>query len=193
MRSTFLALFSLLLALPACGDDTGGAGGSGSGTGTGGEDIAPIGTGGGGGDAGPVGAELDPEVCEHLTEGPYVEHTATDALDTAPDVSAEHTAHTITLVDFAGQNGGYVAFQAPAAGEYLFYLDADLPLSIQSSAGGDVPIEASCNPTACSDACTAIVGRHLVDLEVGTYYLELGPTLEDSVNLAHEAVGEHAE
>ena len=192
MRSTCLALLSLLLVLPACGDDTGGAGGSG-GSGSGGEDIAPIGTGGGGGDTGPVGAELDPEACEHLTEGPYVEHTATAALETAPDVSAEHTAHTVTLVEFAGQNGGYVAFQAPAAGEYVFFLDTDLPLSIQSSAGGDVPIEASCDPAACSEACTQIVGRHLVDLEVGTYYLELGPTLEDSVNVAHEAVGAHAD
>lgn len=191
MRAPSIALLSLLLVTPACGDDTGGGGGATSSGGEGGSDIAPIGTGGGGGTPGPAGAELDAEACEHLAEGPVVETTAAATEDAAPDVSAAHTAHAITFVDFAGQNGGYVALQAAEAGELVLFLDADVPVAVRRAGGGDVPIEASCDPAACSGACSTIVGRHVVDVEVGTYVLELGPTTEPSVQLAHEAVGAH--
>jgi hypothetical protein len=178
-KGTTMRLLSILaplvaMVLLACGDDTGGAGGGGSaGTGTGG--AAP--------------EDLEAEVCEHYAEGPFIEHTAADAVESAPDVSTEHTAHRITLIELAGANGGYVTFQAPAAGEYVFFFDQDVPLSVQSSAGSDVLIEESCDPSACSATCDLVKGKHLVDLAVGTYYLELGPTDLASVHLAHEALG----
>ena len=93
-----------IVLLAACGDDTGGGGGAGG---------SGSGSGGGGGH---VEEDVDAEACEHYVEGPFGEHVATDDAATSPDVSAEHTSHTITLVDFAGANGGYVAFQSPAAG-----------------------------------------------------------------------------
>jgi hypothetical protein len=169
-----LVLHSLLAAtlLLACGDDTGGAGGSGT---------------GGGGGAAP--ADLDAEACEHISDGPFVQHLAAETVADAPDVSAEHTAHDVVLVELDGVNGGFVSFQAPAAGEYVFFLDQDVPLSIQSSAGADVLVEERCDPAACSPTCALVRGRLLVDLAVGTYYLELGPTDLPSVHLLHEAIG----
>ncbi len=175
----FLSVLSLAALLAACGDDTGGGGGAGGG-GTGGH-----------GEGGHHEEDLDVEACEHFGEGPFVDHTATDEVASAPDVSVEHTSHTIALIDFAGSKGGYVAFQAAEAGEYAFFFDADVPLSIQSSAGADVALEESCDPAACSASCDLVKGKHLVDLEVGTYYLELGPTALTEVRLVHEAAGAH--
>lgn len=178
---TLAALCLALAPLAACGDDTGGGGGAGGGAGEGGHGGAH------------EEEDLDAEACEHLGDGPFVDHTATDDVATAPDVSAEHTAHVITLIDFAGQSGGYVSFQAAEAGEYVFFTDQAVPLSIQSSAGSDVAIEESCDPAACSASCALFAGKHLVDLEVGTYYLELGPTDLAEVRLLHEAAGAHAD
>lgn len=165
------------MLLLACSDDTGGGGG-GTGSGTGG--AAP--------------EDLDAEACEHYVEGPFVQHTATEAVEDASDISAEHTAHAITLIELAGANGGYVSLQAPSAGDYVFFLDQDVPLSVQSSAGSDVLIEESCDPSACSATCGLVKGKHVVELAVGTYYLELGPTDLASVHLVHEVLGgEHEE
>lgn len=90
------------LALAACDDEETttptGTSQTGTATGTG----AGTGTGSGGGPH----EDLDEEACEHLADGPFADVTAADSTSGAPDVSAMHTAHRITLVDVAHAGGG---------------------------------------------------------------------------------------
>jgi hypothetical protein len=134
--------------------------------------------------------DVDAEACEHLSEGPYNDVTAAADSATAPSVDAEHTAHRIAL---PAATGGYVSFASGAAGDIIFFLDADVPLAIEDASGAAVPIEESCDPAACSASCTLLAGRHVVELAVGTYYLLLGPSSSATVALVHEEAGHQNE
>jgi hypothetical protein len=135
--------------------------------------------------------DVDAEACEHMSEGPYNDVTAAADSATAPSVDAEHTAHRIALPATTGGNGGYVSFASGAAGDIIFFLDADVPLAIEDASGAAVPIEESCDPAACSTSCTLLAGRHVVELAVGTYYLLLGPSSSAAVALSHEQAAGH--
>lgn len=150
-----------------------------------GDDAADDGAGGAGGEHA-HGEDVDAEACEHFADGPFNDVTASADTAAAPDVGAEHTAHRITLVDDGGQSGGFVRFEAGEATDFVFFLDGDVPLAITDGSGAAVALEESCDPAACSDACAAIAGRHVVPLAVGTYFLELGPTPATEVALVHE-------
>src|SRR5690606_25490053 len=72
-----------------------------------------------------VEPEEDPaaDACEHFAEGPFNDVTAGADLATAPDVSASHTHHRITLADDgSGSYGGFVAIAADEAAEILLFL-----------------------------------------------------------------------
>jgi len=183
---------ALLLALPlgmlACGESS---------------DDEPTTTSptGNGGSGGHHHEDPDEDACEHLQNGPFNDVTAASDTAGAPDVSAAHTAHRIGL-PAAGSGGGggaagsgfayqgYVAFAPDEAGEIIFFFDDDLTLAVSDSNAQPVDIEESCDPAACSQACTEIEARHAVDLTVGTFYLHLGADA-DRVTLVHVAA-DHA-
>lgn len=133
---------------------------------------------------------LEEEGCEHLVEGPFEPITAlADSAGTLPNAAIEHTSVQISLVPVTGGNGGFVAFEAEADGDYLFFLDTNVPARFLDSAGAVVPIEAT---EIGSELCTEIAVIYTVELEVGTYTIQLGPTAATTVSIVHEeASGEH--
>ena len=128
---------------------------------------------------------VDVEGCEHLQEGPEVAITATADQNGAPALADDHMRYDVALIDVAGGKGGVVAFAADQASDFVFFLGAGVPVAITDSAMAEVDIEES---ATSSPECDDIKGRHLVELAVGTYYLELGPTTETSVSIVVEPV-----
>ncbi len=127
------------------------------------------------------------EACEHLAEGPFQAVTAAaDATGTLENAAYEHTRVNIALVDIDGGKGGFTSFESDGEGDFYFFLSADVPLKILDGSGADVAIEST---TIGSDLCTDIGATHVVELAVGTYTLEFGPTTSTEVGLVHELAG----
>jgi hypothetical protein len=142
-----------------------------------------------GGDDDGGGEHEDPDIegCEHLTEGPYVELTASAAPDAAaPWVAANHMSHTIALTP---GTPGYVLYESTLAGDAYLFLDQSIGVKVFAADTTEVTLESS---ATSSEACAEVKGRHVVELDVGTYYFELtaGDGLT-SVNLVIEA-SDHA-
>lgn len=134
-----------------------------------------------------TGATLssDEEACEHMVEGPFQDVTATAASDGAPSATYAHTAVHITLATDTTDDTmymGYVTYEADEATEFALFLSVDAPLAIHDAAGNDVEIEASEAVLACDE----VAMEHLVDFEVGTYTLVIGPTAAAEVTLIAE-------
>lgn len=137
---------------------------------------------------GPAEESADVEGCEHLEEGPATAVTATATSQDAPAVSDDHRRYDISLVDVAGGKGGNVKFASAEQGDFILFLGANVPVKVLDSNGGEVAIEESATSSA---TCDAIKGRHVVELGVGTYTFEFGPTPATLVQLVLEH-GEHA-
>ena len=113
--------------------------------------------------------ETDSEGCEHLQQGPGVAVTASSTASGAPAVSNDHKRYDIAL---PSSGTGSVSFAASEATDYVFYLNADVPLAITTGSGQSVAFEASAKS---STSCTDIRGRHVAPLSVGTHTLTFGP------------------
>jgi len=135
------------------------------------------------------GHDPEEEGCEHMEDGPFASITAqADDSGTLPNAAVEHTRVNIGLVDFDGSKGGLVAFEAGEAGDFVFFLSDDVPVSVTDSAGGAVEAEAS---TGASTLCPGVIAAsHTFELEVGTYTITFGPTSLETVGLVYE-VAEH--
>ena len=133
--------------------------------------------------------EADIEGCEHLQEGPAASVTATAAASGAPAVSNDHKRYDISLPAGSGGNVGSVSFAAAEASDYVFFLGSNVALKVTSASGETVTFEESATRSA---ACTAIKGRYVAPLQVGTYTLTFGPTSESSASLViEETAHEH--
>jgi hypothetical protein len=132
---------------------------------------------------------IDVEGCEHLQEGPAAPITAAADAAGAPAVDDDHRRYDVSLPDVGGgQRGGFVAFAAAEATDYVFFLSADVAVAFTDAGGQPVAIEES---TSSSPECEEIRGRHLIELAVGTVAIELGPTAEAEVSIVVEPAGEH--
>ena len=128
------------------------------------------------------------EACEHMADGPFEDVSATATAGDAPSATHEHTAVNISLVADASSpadNIGYVTFAADEATEFAFYLSTDIPFAVFDAMDTEVLIEES---TAVVD-CSEVAVEHVADLEVGTYTLWFGPTIETMVSLVVEEAG----
>lgn len=126
------------------------------------------------------------EACEHAADGPSRAVTAA-APEAAPAIqSYAHARVDITLLAETDGNGGSVAFNVAEAGDYIFFLTADVPLAFGDDAGG-IAIEA----TAAVDACAEVAVSHTVELDPGIVTLTFGPTEATEVGLIFEAGGDH--
>jgi hypothetical protein len=129
----------------------------------------------------PVEDNPDLEGCEHLQEGPFQQLTAGATRDsTAPMIDDDHVAYRIT-------QPGFVFFGTGDAGDYHFFFSDDAPVEV-TDPNGDVvvPEETSTGSETCDD----IAVRYLMELAVGTNYLELTGTGEVTIVVepaAHEA------
>jgi hypothetical protein len=95
-------------------------------------------------------------------------------------------AYTVTLPVPAAP--GYVLFDATEDSFLYLFLDQSVPVKVFTSAGAEVALHETGTAVA---SCPAIKGRHVVELEVGVHFIELG-TVDGvtSTNLVFEA-GEH--
>ncbi|MBE7447590.1 MAG: hypothetical protein HS111_01480 [Kofleriaceae bacterium] len=130
----------------------------------------------------------DVEACEHLENGPFAAVTATADTTGAPAIAADHRAYTVTLPAGSGGNTGFVSFAAGEAGDYLFFLDQPATAAFSTAAGPLTPVQS----TTSSPACATIAGRHLIELAVGTTFLQLTSATGTTVNVAVEAATDHA-
>jgi hypothetical protein len=126
--------------------------------------------------------DIDAEGCEHLT-GPTSSSVTATSAPPGPAVSADHRRYDVTLVDIAGGNGGFVTFAAVERGDYVLFFDADIPLAITTTQDVGVTISGASDS---SPACAEVRKRYTVPLEIGGYYLLLGPTTATSVGLVIE-------
>jgi hypothetical protein len=145
----------------------------------------------GGDDAGGSHDELDPEAdgCEHMIEGPNQEVTAIgDMAADAPDTGEHHIRWNIALVDDgSGTFNGYVDLVVEEAGEGIFFLDHDIPMTIWDAAGDEVPLLRADDSIT---ACTEVDASNTYELGVGTYLLGFGPTTQPSVSVVVIPAGE---
>lgn len=133
---------------------------------------------------------VDVEGCEHTKEGPAQAITATtNAGVSTPEVDDDHKRYDVTLADVTGGKGGFVAFASSEETDYVFFLDADVPIAFLASGGNEVTPTAS---ATSSPECSEVKGRHVVRLPVGTYDLRLGPTTATTVGIVVEPDHEHA-
>lgn len=128
------------------------------------------------------------EGCEHMGDGPFADATAAaDATGTLENVAVEHTRVNIALTDFETEKGGVVSFEAPEAGDYIFFLSDAVDISVASSDGTALVAEAS---EGESTLCPGVIAAsHTYELAVGTYTITLGPTSADSVGIVYEVAG----
>jgi hypothetical protein len=131
--------------------------------------------------------EADVEGCEHLAEGPEVAVTASASASGAPAVSNDHKRYDITLPAGSEGNTGSVSFAVSETAHYVFFLGANVPLKVTNSSGAEVAFEST---ATSSEECTAVKGRHVAELLVGTYTLTFGPTTQSSVSLVIEEEGD---
>lgn len=126
------------------------------------------------------------EACEHAVDGPFRPVQAAEA-DAAPAIqSYAHSRVDITLTTEGDGNGGSVAFNVAEAGDYTFFLTADVPLSF---AGADGPI--AVEETVAVDDCAEVAVGHTVELPTGAVILTFGPTDATTVGLVFEAAEGH--
>jgi hypothetical protein len=130
----------------------------------------------------------DVEACEHLTGGPFLAVTARMMTDTAPAIDDDHRAYTVTLPAAAIGFSGFVSFAASELGYYGVYLDQGATAGFSTSAGTAItPVESGTS----SAACTEIMGRYMVPLEVGTTFILLSSPTVSTVNVVIEHHAEH--
>lgn len=132
--------------------------------------------------------DLTAEACEHGAEGPAQAITAAEPADAPAIQGYRHTRVDITLPAGPDGNGGSVAFNVSEAGDYAFFLTADVPLAFTAD-GTALAIE----DTVTVDACEAIAVHHTVELPAGEVILTFGPTSATEVGVVFEAADhEHA-
>jgi len=128
----------------------------------------------------------DKEGCLLLQRGPASIVTAVAAGDDGPFVAYNGRRYDIRFVAISGGNGGRVRFRSEERGDFVLYLNKDIPLQILSTSGATVDIKAT---TTSSTECTEIHARHVAPFEVGSYTLSFGPTTDTSVGFVIEEAG----
>lgn len=107
------------------------------------------------------------DACEHLEAGPIVPVTAAAVGGTAPILASSHTRYDITL-----SGASTVNVPIAEAAEHYFFFDSAASLVIKDSSGTAVAIE---EQGTSDEACDLVGAWFVVDLEVGTYTLEITP------------------
>ncbi|MEZ4728594.1 MAG: DUF2796 domain-containing protein [Caldilineaceae bacterium] len=133
--------------------------------------------------------------CKHLAEGPEVAVTAAADMANTAAVTGTHIRLDVTLA--AGE--GYLAYTAEEAGEYIFYADSAITLTLQPADGEPIQPETTLAAEALAD-CPGFIAAYTFDLAAGDNILAItnadASTESSIVRLVVEAVGgehEHGE
>lgn len=126
----------------------------------------------------------DTEGCEHLANGPA---TAVTTGATAPKVDNDHKRYDLTLTTA----GTTVEFDSDEAAHYVLFLNKDIPVKVRELATSKTL--ALLESGTASTPCATVKGRHVVELGVGVYAIEFGPTTETQVSLVIEEEAGHGD
>jgi hypothetical protein len=130
-------------------------------------------------------ASIDADACEHFEKGPSSAVTATDSASaTSPLVSSPHSRFDITLPG-SGDRQGFVRFTVSKAGDYTMFLNKTMDLKVLNDARTPVTAETTATSAA---GCATAKARHVYPLTIGTYYVQIGPTVESLVSFV--AIGD---
>ncbi|WP_426755449.1 hypothetical protein [Myxococcus sp. Y35] len=124
--------------------------------------------------------------CWHVTNGPFVTVTATEARH--PRVDDFHTYYTVKLRPENGQYVGTFSYKSFATGNFVVYLsNAEVPVTLIETAIESTVPQAGTRPTGgFCDSLTHMVGYELTDRV--QYTLQLGPTSLPELNMVIEHV-----
>jgi hypothetical protein len=169
VRGSVALLAALLAPLPGCDFD----GRDGDGL----EEVPPE-----------IGAEQEAAMCERLYSSSStgaLPKTAGAAIGEGGAVDAAAGRKTINLVDFEGQQGGYVRLSINPENETpVFLMHAqDVPFAAVHEDGTEVDYEDAKEPV-----CTDAEGRYLWVVKGAENHLRFGPTSASSVDLVVEVV-----
>ncbi len=129
----------------------------------------------------------DAEACEHFEEGPFEPVAASTNPDDAPAIDQVHVAYEIEL---SADAPVFVEFVADEANEFFFFASKAVPLEFTVDGSALAP-EQSCDSGGCSEECTLIESRAVLDLEAGPVTIGIGPG-DGGVMLLVEEGGTHA-
>jgi hypothetical protein len=131
--------------------------------------------------------------CEHMKDGAIVSVTASaNQASPATPPAFDHKRLDVALADLSPSGkGGYVAFNADEATEFIFFLSNDIPFEILDSS--DTTVVPDDDPAANPECASLIPTMVAVDLEVGAYKLFFGgaSTTATTVGLVYEEAGAH--
>lgn len=127
---------------------------------------------------GGTGEDIDAVGCTFLQAGPFVAITAGAARDgSAPAIDTGDHAFRVTLPAAAP---GYLAFASPDDTEYAIFTSRTVDVAASTPAGTAIPPAAVASR---SDVCAEIMGRTIIELPVGAFFLAVGPDAGGPVDL----------
>lgn len=123
--------------------------------------------------------------CKHLEEGPEVAVSAVADIASTTAVTGTHVRLDVTLADAEG----YFAYTAEEAGEYVFYANSIVELTLQHTDGETIQPESIMEADALVD-CAGFAMAFTFDLAEGDNILAIAST--DAENNLVSLVVEHA-
>lgn len=127
------------------------------------------------------------EACEHAVDGPANAVTAGATFDEAPDVTAEHTRHDVTLLEQAVPDAtaplyaGVVRYESEG-GLHIVFLTVDAPVKFLTPDGDEVGDAERVSERTCDE----VVASAHVELPVGLVAFDIGVTTAETISMVIE-------
>lgn len=144
--------------------------------------AAAISCAGYGGEEGP-----EDEACEHAVDGPANAVTAGATIDEAPDVTAEHTRHDVTLLQQAVPDApvplyaGVVRYESEG-GAHVVFLTVDTTVKFLAPDGDELRGAERVSESTCDEVVASVRG----ELPVGLVAFDIGVTAAETVSMVIE-------
>lgn len=123
--------------------------------------------------------------CKHLADGPAVPISAAADLSSTQAVTGTHVRLDVTL---PAADVSYFAYTAAAEGEYLFYADSPVTLTLHHADGTESAAERSLDAAALAE-CPGFVMAFVFDLAAGDNILSVSDATGELARFVVEAVG----
>jgi hypothetical protein len=121
----------------------------------------------------PKEVAIDPvntTACEGLRAGPFAPVMPASMFNmAAPPIASDRQVYRVTL---PARDHGFVTFNAPALGEYVFFLSTPAPMILFDVPGNVVPEK---NLKTSIPECMEVKGRVAYRLVAGTHVVRIGP------------------
>lgn len=129
------------------------------------------------------------EACEHAINGPANAVTAGETFDEAPDVTAEHTRHDVTLLEQAVPDAtaplyaGLVRYESEG-GVHIVFLSVDTLVRFLAPDGDEIRGAERFSESTCDE----VVASARAELPVGLVAFDIDVTTSETISLVVERV-----